>query len=254
MKTPPTRPAPKPSGHAAGFTLVEILVSITIIIVLAVLVVVITGRIRDKAYQARAVSQIRQVGIACVGFSSENNGDINTVVISGDPKIGGGSKWVTKSFWGALSPYLFADLSLADNKTSASVLKKSLAQYFGTQDTETMKGTFQGTGQKIYADTCAHLPFAFNSNVERQRKYHKMQSFDNQSQTLYMTFGKYTFSKKDGDKYQPIPTTAEKGKRSDQIDYFPSWTAACVFLDGHIEVLSPPFAERLYSTEPPITD
>ena len=57
-----------------GFTLVEILVSITIIIVLAGIIVTITGMIRERAKAAGRLSNIRQSGIVLLGMAAEANG------------------------------------------------------------------------------------------------------------------------------------------------------------------------------------
>lgn len=250
MKTPQTqRPSvPKPSGQAAGFTLIEILISITIIIALAVVVLMITRRVRQSAYEAKAMSPLRQVSAACMAYSLENNGNINTVVFQGAAKLGGG-KWVTNSFWGALCPYVFPDLNPANNNSSATALKQAVSALFGTPDARWMKGTFQGDGAGSIADTCAYVPLGFNANVQNGKAYFKTSQYSDPSQTLYMTYGWGFIRKADGDKYAPLPKT--KDQRESNIDWFSNKTAPIVFLDGHIEVLGPPLAERHYSTRPP---
>jgi len=96
-----------------GFTLVELLVTITIIIVLASLSFSITGKIRASAQQTTLLSAMRQIGIANVGYSAENNGDINVIRDAsekGPYEGGGGDKWFTNSFMGRMQPFLFGGL------------------------------------------------------------------------------------------------------------------------------------------------
>ncbi len=228
-----------------GFTLVELLVVITIIIVLAAAVFAIIGRVKQKSYQAKALVPLRQISAVCAAYSIENNGDIMTVNYQGSPRMNG--KWVTGSFWGALAPHLFTGLDLKNDNASSKALNRAVCSFFGTQD-RLMKGTFQGETHGAISDTCCFVPFAFNTNVTDWNKYPKISQFDDPSATLYMTYGWSSFAKKDGDKYAALPKT--KAERTNNIDWFHSKTAAFVFLDGHVEILSPPVAERLYSTKP----
>lgn len=248
MKNQSTRISPpqrKLSSHK-GFTLVELLVVITIIITLAALVVVMTGKIKQKAYQARALSPLNQTSMACMAYSLENNGEIMTVNFQGSPRMKG--KWVTGTFWGEIAPNLFSDLALKDDTASSKALNRAVTSFFGTKD-RLMKGTFQGESHGAIADTCCFVPFAFNTNVTDWNKYLKVSQFNDPSKTLYMTYGWASFAKKDGDKYSPLPKT--KAERTNNIDWFQNGTAAFVFLDGHVEILSAPVAERLYSIKPP---
>jgi type II secretory pathway pseudopilin PulG len=234
------------SGDTAGFTLVEILVTITIIIVLALVFTMIAGKIKQSAYRAKAMSPLRQVTVACMSYSTENNGKINTVVFQGAEKISG--KWVTNTFWGTLAPHIFPDLSLTNNTASATALKQAVSALFGTPDARFMKDTFQGDGAGSIADTCAYVPLGFNFNVQSGAGWHTTAQYDDPSQVLYMTYGWGFIRKKDGDKYAPLPKT--KSERTSNIDWFSNKTAACVFLDGHIDILGPPIADRYYGTKP----
>jgi prepilin-type N-terminal cleavage/methylation domain-containing protein/prepilin-type processing-associated H-X9-DG protein len=248
MKPKPSKntiPLRKPS-RTLGFTLVELMVVIIIIAVLALVVVVMTQRIKQKAYQAKALSPLNQTSTACMAYSIENNGDIMTTNWDGNKRMKG--KWVVNSTWGALSPYVFSGLSLKDDKASQATLKQAVSGLFGTKD-RLMKGTFQGDTHGAIADTCTFVPYAFNGNVAGWDFYHKVSQYEDPSQTLYMAYGWGSFAKKDGDKYAPLPKT--KPERTSNIDWFQNKTAAFVFLDGHVEILSPPIADRLYSKKPP---
>lgn len=234
------------SKRSRGFTLVEVMITITIIAVLALVVVVMTRRIKTSALQAKAVNTIRQVGVANVGFSAENNGDINVLLDGNDPRHAG--KYITKNFWGLLGPYLFPDVTLADNKATGTELKIRLEALLSTTNSKFMTGTFQ-QGPQAYADASGLVvPFAFNTNVHQWGKYLKVSQYDDPSRVLYMTYGFYRFDQADGDKYAAIPKS--KADRVNNIDYFQNKTAACTFLDGHVEVLSPPMSTPLFGTKP----
>lgn len=60
-------------SHPRGFTLVELLVSITIIVVLAAIIFTASSRAIRSADKAVAVQNMRGIGIAIQGFVMENN-------------------------------------------------------------------------------------------------------------------------------------------------------------------------------------
>lgn len=59
-----------------GFTLVELLVTVTIIIVMASLVVVLFGRISKSASSATMTNNLRQIGTAITLYADANNGKL----------------------------------------------------------------------------------------------------------------------------------------------------------------------------------
>lgn len=250
MKTQTNQTSIPHSGpnRSRGFTLIEVLVSITIIIALAVVVFFMTRRIRTSALQANSVNVLRQVSVGNAGFSAENNGDINVLLDGNDPRASG--KYITKNFWGLLGPHLFPDVTLADNKATGTALKLRVDSLLGTSNAKFMTGTFQ-QGPQAYADGSGLVvPFAFSTNVHQWGKYLKTTQYDNPARVLHMTFGFYRFDQADGSKYAPIPKS--KSERVNNIDYFQNKTAPFTFLDGHVEILSPPISKEIFGTKPPI--
>ena len=71
-----TRPC---SIFRPGFTLTEILVVITILVVLAAVLLTVTGRIRESADNAKCTGYMRQIGIAMIAYSTENNARLPAV-------------------------------------------------------------------------------------------------------------------------------------------------------------------------------
>jgi hypothetical protein len=59
------------------------------------------------------MSALRQIGIANVAYSSENNGSISVLRDVGEwrPWEGNGMKYATNSFIGRMAPYLFPHLA-----------------------------------------------------------------------------------------------------------------------------------------------
>lgn len=67
MKTP--RPTP-----SSGFTLIELLVVISIIAILAGIALPVFSTVQVKGAQTKALSNAKQIGIACTAFAIDNNG------------------------------------------------------------------------------------------------------------------------------------------------------------------------------------
>jgi prepilin-type N-terminal cleavage/methylation domain-containing protein len=59
---------------AGGYTLIELLVTIAVIVILASLLLVAVSTVKRKAQQAKCVGNLRQLGMATILYSQENNG------------------------------------------------------------------------------------------------------------------------------------------------------------------------------------
>ena len=231
-----------------GFTLVELLVSITIIIVLAALVFTVTGRIRTSAKQANAVTSLRQIGIAQAAYSSENNGFINTLRDTGEVGSGfegGGNAWVSNTFWGRMQPYLFAGIETNNQQALSREIKSSLHGLFNTSDLKTMAGT-PFSGISAYGDLSGiSVPLAFNAKLKpawRQPPL-RVSSVGDPSRVLYCTYGRYFIDHTHGSTYLPLP---QPGDNRRAIYFLPNRKAIACFLDGHVELISPPIPERFF--------
>lgn len=234
----------RPGFRESGFTLVELLVSITIIAVLAAIVVGITGKVRSRAYQANAMGNLREIATANMSFASDNAGDIMTLKWQGDSKLTGHGGHVSGSYWGRLAPYVFPG-GLPNNQNQLkNELKRRIDQFFGTSNASTMKNTLI-QGSRIYHDTAGlPIPLSFNMNLYEFNKTVKTASFADPAQVIYATYGFGFFSKAHGDTYVARPRTNAASQV--RIYYMDDKTALVVFLDGRVERLSPPFPERYY--------
>jgi prepilin-type N-terminal cleavage/methylation domain-containing protein len=249
MKSSSTRIASLRVNRHRGFTLVELLVCITIIIVLAALVFSITGKIRASAQQATAMSSLRQIGIANVAYSSENNGDINVIRDTGEwgSFEGPGSAYASNSFVGRMQPFLFAGIGTKDEKSLKNETYSAFRDLFQTSDLASMAGT-PFSGVPIYADGSGiHNPISVNSKLRpvwgKTSPPLRVSSFGSPANVLYLTYGRYYFDLLQGSTYTPMPLP---GDRRRTIYYLPNRKAIFCFLDGHIEMLSPPIPERLF--------
>jgi prepilin-type processing-associated H-X9-DG protein len=233
-------------GASAGFTLVELLVSVTIIIVLAALVFVVTGTIRSKAQQANAINSLRQVGVGHVAYATENNGAINHLRDTGETKEEGGpNAWVSNTFWGRMQPYLFSGIETNNQAQLQRQIKAALNLLFNSSDADTMAGT-PFSGIRKYGDLSGlPVPLAFNVSIRApwNQPSRRLSALGDPSRILYCTYGRYFFNKTHGNTYLPMP---EPGVARQGIFYLNNRQAIVCFLDGHVEMISPPFPDRMY--------
>ena len=83
MNFPPRTPV----GRSSGFTLVEILVSISLILVIAALLTAALGKARVKAHQTQSVANLHQIGIAMLQYAADHEMDLPNRAESGKPTI-----------------------------------------------------------------------------------------------------------------------------------------------------------------------
>lgn len=236
------------NGSRRGFSLVELLVSITIIIVLAALIFTVTGKVRASARQANAVSALRQIGIANAAYSAENSGAINVIRDPGEwgsGHEGPGSLYASNSFVGRMQPYLFAGLETNGERSLKTGTEIALAALFQTSNLSSMAGTVF-SGVPVYKDGSGiGNPISVNLKLRppwRQAPL-RVSSFGDPSRVLHLTYGRYYFDQLQASAYRPLPIA---GDRARTIYYLPNKRAAFCFLDGHVEMLPPPVPERLF--------
>ena len=234
------------SGNQPGFTLVELLIVIAIIAVLVVVTIFASRKFLDKARQTKALNSIRQVAVANMSYSTDNNGVINVLRVVGDPLEGRGGLNVSDSYWGRLAPHMFTDISIADQAQLRQELKRRLDAFFGSADTNTMVDTFQrkipirrqdGSGLPV--------PFAFSTFIAIDGQSSLTSTISDPAQTAYMTFGWFRFDETDMAAYTPSSATAP-GATDRRVDFFYDQKAAVMFVDGHVEMVSPPMPARRF--------
>jgi len=162
--------------------------------------------------------------------------------------------WATGSFWDVLKPYMAPDISANSGKPLIEELEKRVAGIFNSSDVKKMKGTLL-VGSKIYQDTSTlPIPFAFNkkirgkwksANIPANEWFKRVQSFDDPARTLHFTYGFYAFDESDGKKHVPLPNPNPAG--TSNIYWFSNSSAPAIFLDGHLEFVTPPIPDRRYN-------
>ena len=222
---------------------------------LAALLFSLIGKMRDKAYQVNALASMRQVGIGCVAFSAENNGDINVLKWSlpaNDPAEGdilnNNTKFhVNNSFWGRLQPYLFAHTpvttTLGEQPELGKQIKQALDSMFNTPDAEFMSKTILNKASIAKDGSGLPVPLSFNSNLNAWGTFLKVSAFSDASRVLYATYGYGSFSEADGQAYVAIPPSPARKP----IYYLSDRKALMMFLDGHVEPVSPPMHSRMFN-------
>jgi prepilin-type N-terminal cleavage/methylation domain len=76
MKTPDLSLPLRHRARVSGFTLIELLTVIAIIGILSAIVIATVGNVRAQARSTRCKSNLRQIGVAAITYSSDNRGKI----------------------------------------------------------------------------------------------------------------------------------------------------------------------------------
>ena len=101
-------------NRSLAFTLIELLGVVAIILVLVALLFPVTGRIKDNANGARCASNLRQIGVAALAWSADNDGNI----VPCDQGSDGSALWPS-----LLAPYLNVEYAFNSANKQPAILR-----------------------------------------------------------------------------------------------------------------------------------
>ena len=210
-----------------GFTLVEMLVTITIIVVLAALSFIGIGRAREAAQRSGSAANLRQIGVTMIAFSADNSGFLPAT------RKSNGVYWPEIIWPGMESIPLFVRPGTKDRPISTS--KNDGDGYFAMPDNAAM------TPQKIpirwnyvINGGAANLPFsevaatdALASSAARGLSRPLMQ-IEDPSRTIMFAEGNGAFW-----------INAESKPNSNRIRKWSNGKSNILWFDGSVRMLSP---------------
>jgi prepilin-type processing-associated H-X9-DG protein len=182
QKTWQTRMKSIQNKTSSGFTLVELLVTITIIITLAALSLMGFSKIREGSRRAMSLGQLRQLGIGMTTFAAENNGYLPM-------SRRGGTYWPT-----LIHPYLSSEVFLRPGSKNLPASPSQPEGYFGGVSALTATG-LPIRWNYIINGGGANLPFyeapGSEGNSDNARGYARSYaSLQQPEKTVFMAEGK----------------------------------------------------------------
>jgi prepilin-type N-terminal cleavage/methylation domain-containing protein len=226
-----------PIHSRPGFTLTELLVVIAIVAVLATLSFLGVKRGIAFAKASTAVSNLRQIAMANLVYSTDNGGRI--------VGLGNGIDWKGENtrgmgIMGRLYPYISGSSQLPTwddlHRTYAPLRDGNVPVAISSPPTP-------GTYQKTWASNHLFAEYPGPNTQGRLVEAKRMQKFDSPDRIIYVISGSnFVNAQMAVDKsLLPLPKTERNG-----IYYSYSGKAPAAFLDGHGELLSFPINPKLF--------
>lgn len=205
-----------------AFTLVELLVVIAIIGLLAGILIPVVGQVRKNTRAAADLANMRQLGIAMLGYAADHKGAVNifTTLPSRDT-------W-SNNYWLRAAPYLSSRL---DGTNMGTPTVQALAGSLGNQTLpDEYQGTMFGIPRSLFFTTNKRLQAtaASGSSSVPENWFRRLPAFPLPSTTPYIAVGKWGFvSGTPGPLPVPVPSEAVFWP-------YPGNKTIVVYLDGHV--------------------
>ena len=218
----------------AGITLMEVLVVVAIILVLAVITVPVIQAIKKKAYQAKAMKLMQNLGVAAGAYTADNNGQLPKEDASGKDSWASAQDPANADAWYNVLPKKYMG-----SRSVAEFANDAKAFYTEANPLFVPGAEYPDTDKKLRAPLFA---IAINSKLQRKNEAGdkpplRMANITAPSQTvLFLEQGlpseKKTFAVQS--KYDGKP----KGTAKTFIGRY-SGLGVLTFVDGHAELVDP---------------
>ncbi|MEM6821990.1 MAG: prepilin-type N-terminal cleavage/methylation domain-containing protein [Verrucomicrobiota bacterium] len=196
-----------------GFTLTELLVTITVVSILAGLAIPTLSRVQDSSLEVRCASNLRQIGIAQTLFSQDNNGDYSYAWYYRNPPSWSNTTapdgLFQKTWLQRLEPYLRVDQSAVDDIDSV-------------------------INCPAIASATGATSYGLNKELTSSKWMHKGVRIPEPSQIILVadketsSFNEFVVAL---DKNESAPKVALRHRKATRANF--------LFCDGHVECLSP---------------
>jgi len=134
---------------ARGFTLVELLVVIAILGILAAILFPVFGRVRDQVRRASCISNLKQLGLAILQYTQDNDERLPNAAHGGDVGIAQSGVWMYYSIY----PAFGATNGYDPSRSSIFTYVKSKAVFVCPSDS-----AGQAAGNSYAYNSCLTVP------------------------------------------------------------------------------------------------
>lgn len=226
--------ASKPeSAHA--FTLIELITGIAIIAILAAILIPAIGSARDKAASAKAINSARQIGLANILYSQDNQG---AIIGCEEGNYMGPMQAFAKYISEQDSPSWAQQIAALIQVVDPSV-PEEFSKAAGLPFTWSINSVFNVKYGRAVEGKAAWGPTSSMASNPR-----RMTEFENPADTIYAVSGDYELT----EAYARDASLTNEPTGRQRIFYYHgnNDSTPAVFLDGHTELLTYPIAvERI---------